>query len=931
MRRSSAPAIILAARLLTISAALGSVPASLIAQATTATLHGVITATDRSVPQGARVEVHDRGTGAVRTAVADTAGVYRALGLAPGSYDIRVRAIGYRRQVQEDVRLLVGQRGTIDFVLEPGGVELAPTVITADASFEVQRTDISTSVSPEEIENLPLNSRNVLNLAAIAPGIRSFAAEGGRSTPASGALPEREPRFSNFYLDGVEWKGTYVGQVVGGPASGSMIPQEAVREFRVYLNSYDAEYARGSSYVISAVSHRGGNELEGSVFGFVQNRDLVAKGAFQDRKPEYRRYQVGGNLRGPIIRDRLFFAASYEGQLTDDYIDVVPGSSPETAGKWDAYAGTFKAPMRHNTALLRFTAPLGSHTVDAIWGTRQQRSESQFGMRLAGFLLSHEAGITGGSRVTSLQLRDTYTSASVVNELSLHYLDLTNGQSMLSPGPTLQYPGLQFGRTNFPTRINDRHLRVINKTSWAINGFGGSHLIKSGLEVHRTSTDIWRPTLGHGLFRFTTDTSTLPSTASIAVGAFDPTSMRDARGDIDGWVIGGYLQDQWQPIPTLTITAGLRYDAELETLNQDFITPWANDTTLVRVVGENYLNSGDRETDLDNIAPRVAISWDPIGTGRTFLRAGHGVMFDRVPLFGAIQERIATRWRTYTFPNPGTADPDVLRARIAAGTVTGRQNLFLFKDHMEAPENHQWSAGIGQRVSDRLAVNVDYVNQRVKHAYVTVTRNRLRNGTRPLTSRFGDLLIWDDFGDARSQAVLTSITYDRRPARVNIAYTLGWAKSEFGEFTTSDYPDSASYTMQASEGDERHRVVVSGLTRLPMGLDLSGIAIVASPRPVFAIVGSDVNQNGSVTDDWPDGIRTIRAHGWEHWYRTVDLRLAKSFEMPRGRMVVSAEVFNLFSSANHSEYQGTQQLSGFGDANGDYARRQGQLGLRYQF
>ena len=904
---------------------------SVAAQATTVAVQGVVRASEGGFPPAAGIEIRNHETGAVRVAVADSAGAYRVLGLAPGTYAVKVRAIGYRQQVREAVHLVVGQRVLLDFTLVPGAAELAPTVISADAAHEIQRTDISTPVLAEEIEKLPLNSRNVLNLAAIAPGIRTYAVENGRSAPAAGALPEREPRFSNLYLDGVEWKGTYVGQLMGGPSTGSMIPQEALREFRVYLNSYDVEYARGASYIVSAVSHRGGNRLEGSLFGYLQNRDLVAKSTFQAVEPAYSRYQLGANLRGPVVKERLFFSVSYESHITDDYINVVPGRPAENPGQWDDYAGSFRAPTRHHTGLLRLTAPAGSHTFDAIWATRQQWGDANFGYRLNGYLLSRDAGATGGSRVTSFQLRDTWAGTSFVNELSLHFLDLMNHQTMLKPGPTLQYPGIQFGRVNFPFLIRDRHLRVINKSSYAVNGPAGSHLLKSGVELHRTSTSIWRPTNGHGVFVFHTDTSTLPSRGSIAVGMSDPGSMREGAAGIDGWVVGAYLQDQWQPDPAITVTAGLRYDVELNTLNQDFITPWSKDTTLRRIVGEDYLNDGDREADLDNLAPRLAVSWNPSRSDRTFVRAGYGVMFDRIPVFGALTERIATRWRTYTFSNPGTTDPDELRARVAAGGGASSPNAVLFKDRMQAPENHQWSAGIGHQLTERVGVNVDYVNQRVKHAYVTVNTNQLRAGTRPLTSRFGNILLWDDFGDSRSASILASLTYVRRPARVNLAYTLGWAKSEFGEFTTADYADSSAYRMQVSEGDERHRIVLSGLTALPFGLEVSGIAIVASPRPFFTTVGTDVNQNGSASDDWPDGVRTMRGRGWDHWYRTVDLRVGKSLAAPRGRMIVTAEVFNLFNSENHSEYQGTQNLLGYGTAIGDYARRQAQLGLRYQF
>jgi hypothetical protein len=902
------------------------------AQATTVTLQGVVTTPDESTPQDAQVEVHSRETNVTRRVLADHHGAYRVLGLPPGIYDIAVRALGYRQQRREGVRLVLGHRETLDFSLEPGAVELAPIVVTAERAFELDRTDVSTVVLQEEIEKLPLNSRNVLNIAAVAPGIRTFAMEGNRSGPAAGSLPMTEPRYGNLYVDGLEWKGMYVGQVVGNPNNGSMIPQEAVREFRVYLNSYDAEYTRGASYIVSAVTHRGGNELEGSVFSFFQNKPLVAKGSFQAEKPDYSRYQLGGNLRGPLVKDRLFFALSYEGQLTDNFIDVVPSRPLANPGIWDRYAGTFEAPNRHHTGLLRLTAPLGSHTLDVVGATRRIRSELGFGTVLDGRMLTHDAGISTNSRVTSVQLRDTYVSGALVNEASLHLLDLRNDQSLLTPQPSLLYPSIQVGRSLIPFLNEERHLRVINKTSYSLNGPAGQHVLKAGLELSRIRVRVYRPFSKEGLFRFDSDTSTQPVFAQIGLGLQDPSSTREGQATVRGWLIGTYLQDQWQPIPSLTVTAGLRYDADINTLNQKLSTPWADDTTLQRLFGEEFLNGGDRKNDLDNIAPRLAVTWDVSGTRRTFLRAGYGIMYDRVPVFGTLGEAITIGWRLYSFANPGTTDPEELRRRVLANPNTTPQNIVLLKDHLETPANHEWSVGAGHQLTDRLAINLDYLNQRVRNAPVTLTRNLPVGGIRPLTSRYGNITVWDDFGDARFDALLVSMTYDRRPTRLNFGYTLGWAHSEFGDFTTNDYPDSAAYNLQRSEGDERHRFVLSGVTQLPFGLELSGIAILASPRPFLVSAGSDVNHNGSPSDDWPDGIRTLRRDGWDHWYRTLDLRLGKPILMPHGSLTVTAEVFNLLSSANHSEYQAAASSpNDYGTPVGDYARRQAQLGLRYQF
>jgi carboxypeptidase family protein/TonB-dependent receptor-like protein len=910
---------------------LGAATTSLTAQSTTITLQGIVTGNEASVPEGAQIEVRNQETGSVRSVVVDASGSYRVLGLAPGSYDVAVRALGYRQQRREGVRLVLGERAILDIALEPGGVELPPIIVSAERAFEIDRADVSTAILQEEIERLPLNSRNVLNVAAVAPGIRTFAVEAGRSAPASGALPVSEPRFSNLYVDGIEWKGMYVGQVVGGPQNGSMIPQEAVREFRVYLNSYDAEYTRGASYVITAVTHRGGNELQGSVFSFFQNKPLVAKGAFQAEKPDYSRYQFGGNLRGPLIKDRLFFALSYEGQLANNFIDVVPRGPPANPGIWDRYAGTFEAPNRNHTGLLRLTAPLGTHTLDAIGATRRIRSELGFGTALDGRMLTHDAGLSLNSRVTSVQLRDTYTSHALVNELSLHLLDLRNEQSLLAPQPTLLYPAIQIGRSVIPFLNEERHLRVINKTSFSLNGPAGQHVLKGGLELSRVRVQVYRPFSQEGLFRFNADTDTLPVFAQIGLGLQDPTSTREAQATVRGWLLGAYLQDQWQPVPSLTITAGLRYDADINTLNQKLVTPWAEDTTLQRLFGEDFLNSSDRRNDLNNVAPRLAVTWDVSGTRRTFLRAGYGIMYDRVPIFGTLGEAITIGWRLYSFPSPGTTDPEELRQKILANQNTTPPSIVLLKDRLKTPANREWSVGAGHQLTTRLALNLDYLHQRVTNAPVTLTLNQPVAGIRPLTNKYGNVIVWDDFGDARFDALLLSLTYDRSPTRLTFGYTLGWADSEFGDVTTSDYPDSAAYSLQRSEGDERHRFVLSGLIQLPFGLELSGIAILASPRPFLVAAGSDLNQNGSPSDDWPDGIRTLRRNGWDHWYRTLDLRLGKSFPMPHGSLMVTAEVFNVFSSPNHSEYQPTASSNDYGTPVGDYARRQAQLGVRYQF
>lgn len=901
------------------------------AQATTVALHGIIRGSDGSTPLNARVRVVSRETSAIREAIADEKGFYRVLGLAPGAYDVEARALGYREHHDENLRLVVGQRAAMDISLDRDATALLPVVVRQRSNADVLRTDISTPVLEEEIAKLPLNSRNVLNVAAVAPGVRTFAPEGNRSIPSVGALAG--VRFINLYVDGLEWKGTYVGNLVGVPAQGSIIPQEAVREFRIYLNPYDVEYTRGASWVMSAVTHRGGNTTEGSLFAFLQNRSLVAKSSFEQEKPSYGRVQAGGNVRGPVKKDRLFYSLTFEDQHTDNFVSVAPGRPAANPDIWKRYAGSFKAPQRLQSGVLRLTALSRSHTLDAIWATRHLTNDSDFGQTVDGVMYSHDAGMLTKNNLNSVLLRDTYTSASVVNELTFHLLDAKLRQTPLVPGPTFRYTSLQIGRNTEPAFFDTRHFRAVDKVSWTRSGPGGLHTIKTGLELNRVRVNTYRPISKDGLFVFQFDTSSQPLRAQIGLDPGDPLSTRRARDINNGWIVGAYLQDEWQPTPSFSVSAGVRYDAEINTLNQRLVLPWATDTTLLRAYGEDFLNNGDRQNDLNNFAPRIAASWDIAGDGRTSLRAGYGILYDRVPVFGAQSESIGAGWRTYTFQRPATTDPEQLRQLVLAGRGTSTPNVVLLKDRLETPRNRQWSVGFGRQLTGRWSLNLDFLDQRVDDIYVTVKTN-LRHpvtGVRPITSRFGDVTLWDDFGDARFRALLASAHYTRDSAQLNVAYTLSSGKSEFGELTTSDYGDARSYTMQTSVGDERHRLVVSGFTGLKWGLELSAIAIVASPSAFVVTTGVDTNQNGTELDDWPDGVRTKKANGWSNWYRTLDMRMGKTLATRGGRVRVTAEIFNVLNSANHSEYQTKSNLLGYGEPVNDYARRQAQLGMRYEF
>lgn len=905
----------------------------------TVNLQGRVTGANGAPLASAQITVANRETGQQRSAITSSQGTYTIVGLPPGAYHVSLRLLGYGPQ-ERDIQLLVGQHATLDFQLQEAAVALegVQVVHQREPSFEVQRNDVSALVVTNEILNLPLNTRNTINLAAIVPGLKTFAPTAGRSLPAAGPLPDL--RFWNFYLDGAEWKSFFNGNLVGIPQTGSPLPQEAMREFRVHLNPYDAQYTRGASFVISAVTQRGTNEFHGSVFGYGQATSLRALDLSQREYlaahpglsiPDYGRAQVGFNLRGPIRRDKLFFAVSYEGQSIDDGFNVVPGRPTYQPDIWDAFAGTFKAPTQNHTGVVRLTAPLsGAHTLDLVWAGRYYNSETNFGDAIA-----HNAGIKAKYWIHSVQLRDTYTpSSGFVNELSLNLLSWSHNESPLEPGVTRQYPSITLGTAGFPLVLKETHVRLIDRATRTLGG--GRHIVTGGIELARVRTNSWLPSNRDGFFRFTADSSTLPNLGRIGVGFFDPNSTEDARAITNGWSTGAYIQDQWQARPNLQVTVGLRYDAEINTLDNDYTVPWASDPTLQAIPQlKNFLNTGHRKNDLNNLGPRVAFSWDVFPNHRTFLRGGAGIMYDRITTFMAFFEKQSAGWRSYDFANPGTTDPDSLRRIVRNGGGTTPPNINLLKTNMKTPENRQFSVGIGHQLTERLALNLDYIHQDARHLYVQLTPN-WRNavtGQRQLTNNYGTITLYDDVGRAKFHALILGLTYDRPGLRVSAAGTLGWYQSQFEAL--GNYNDASWLVMQPTTADERWRLVLSEIGDLPFGLKLSTVAIFAAPRPYIATVGPDRNNDGNTADDFvgDSANRVIRPPtSWNNMYRTVDLRLAKG--VPVGgvrRISVSAEAFNIFNWNNYSGFVGRQTDALFSRKSGVFAPRQGQLGLRYEF
>jgi hypothetical protein len=308
-----------------------------------AEVNGVVRdSTGAAIPKAA-VLVLSRATGTPRTVTTNASGLYTISSLRPGLYDITVTADGFKKIVRNELELRVAQKATLDFAMELGDVKESVTVVGGNETLETSTAQLGTVISPEKIVDLPLNARNFSQLITLTPGATPvsvaennsplFVARVGQSYFP--AINGQSNRSNSFTLDGVFNNGHFGGTYAVAPNI------DALSEFKVQSHSDLAEFGGVSGGVINLVTRSGTNEFHGSVYEFLRNDALDARGFFTARKPPLRQNQFGATGGGRIIRDRTFFFASYEG-----YRQVNPSALLTRVPTPEQLAGNFSTTPR---------------------------------------------------------------------------------------------------------------------------------------------------------------------------------------------------------------------------------------------------------------------------------------------------------------------------------------------------------------------------------------------------------------------------------------------------------------------------------------------------------------------------------------------------------------------------------------------------------
>ncbi len=928
-------------------------PVGLFAQArlTAADIQGTIQDQTGAVLPGVAVTATNTATNQSRTAVTDKAGRYYIGALQPGVYTISAELAGFAPQTRKDLRLVIGQLADLHFTLRAGAAE-AIVVSAKSPVVDTTETSVSTVVGQEQIDSLPTNGRNFLSFSVLTPGVTTDRTpQQGASATSGLTFGGQRARSNNIMVDGVDNNDPIVGAVR------ATFSQEAIQEFQVLTNSYSAEFGKASGGVVNIITRSGTNEPSGNAFEFFRNKSLNSKSHFErfdvfgnsisQSKAPFDQSQYGFTLGGPIRRDQTFYFLSAENLHTDtsNFVTIDPAAATLlNANGFPVELGNVPYAVRSKAFLAKVDhqwRPAHSLVVRGNYASLLNENIEPFG------------GIVARSRGAVQDRTDWALAASETDVLSEGWINELRGQyagenqtidsldpncggpcnDNLKGGPTVEIIGVaSVGRQRFtPNPRKNQRYQLKDSVSY----YNGTHSVKAGFDfndVHTSFTAL--PLHFGGRFIFVALSPTISSLKAFELGL--PGAYVQGYGttgasynDPDFAV---FAQDDWTLTKKLVLKAGLRYQRQF----------MYNIPYTVSVPGGSYTYKIPQ--DKNNLGPRLAVSYDPTGNGRSSVHAAWGIFYDNQILANAqIGNGIngaADGVRTLVLRYPSSVPAWKAPGHKLAEPTTPYPSLVISPDPgLQTPYSQQAAVGYDRAIGPTISVSADALYVRGHHQIGTIDYNpivpSLGAGRRPddingVAGTSASVLQYTSFGETWYKGLTLSL--NKRLSnnyQFLVSYTLSKAQD-----TSTDF-QSAFITMNNGRGrdpnnltglpigfdpnsekgaatqDQRHRLVVSGLYQFPWQLQFSTIITAASGRPFTPLAGVDLNGDGDGGAFPSDRARTNPADPSTSVARNsqamksqliVDTRLSKRFILG-GRWAVDGivDVFNLLDRTNYTE------------------------------
>jgi hypothetical protein len=814
---------------------------------------GIVKDNSGAAIPGATVTITNTSTNVSVTQKTGAEGNYRAVNLQPAPYEISVEAAGFGNS-KKNLTIVVGTDLALDFTLGVAGVSENVTVTAESGALlvEAAKSQPASLVDGQQIADLPNLSRQFLVLAQTMPGAAPIP--NGRFGPTKfGGIADQRSGYTTI-VDGA----TIDDATWGSPVIN--VTQDAVQEFKVYRNQFDAQYGSAMNAVVNVVSKSGGDQFHGTGYYFGRDVALNARNAFATSTPPFSQTRTGGTFGGPVakMKNTYFFGAFEYLHLSTANIVALPPSNPFASEENGNYPVTqtetfadFKLDHRFsdtNSLYLRY-----AYNKQYTPGGGPPNSTAQIDNSIANSAVLEDNWIISPTMVNTARyafLNHNLFTVPVNYDLGIIRPSYTFGQNYNDP----QY---------FPRQNHYLYDTVfINKAK---------HDIKFGADLTLAHSTDGANFYENGQFTFTTDSPfdiNNPATWPVAFQMQQPGNFI-----YDSKQIGAFIQDDWRILPNLRLNLGFRYDLDTNMRDNAFYAKLLADPAFA---GLNHFISNNRGMDLSGWQPRFGIAWDTTGDGKLVVRGGFGRYYTRDrPWFEEQAEqqtataaiRITNPAQLMYYPNiPAVLGGLTLEQYVAAG---GARTMSILPDYFSVPYSLNFSAGFSYKISNVSAVTVDAIHDHALHELGATDLNLPLTGAitatnpRPL-QQFGQVESTIDMGQSRYDAV--EVQYRARLKgleNLTLSYTYSRsilnAVTFYNQFSGTDRtPDN--YGFNPTNTPNNLSLTFTTIP-LPGKIVLSGVFRGLSTGPFSVSAGIDLDGDGNTANDRPKGLPVTVGQG----------------------------------------------------------------------
>jgi hypothetical protein len=880
----------------------------LAAQVNTAALVGRVLDSSGAALPGAKITARHVPTGTLRWAAAAQDGSYQIRSLPTGAYEVTVEAPGFKTEVRGGITLAVGENARLEFTLSPGPITERISVVAEAPLVNTVTPELGVVIDPKRVVDLPLNGRDVMQLVGLEPGAQAQTARG-----KSFAFNGLSQYGVNITMDGTDV--TFIEtQTLGELSRVSLlntVALESVAEIKVQTGTFSADIGRASSAGINVISRSGTNNLHGALFEFIRNDALDARSFFAATKSPLRQNQFGGNLGGPIKKNKLFFFGTYEG-VRRRIGQLITGTVP--TADFRARAPAIFKPMLDRI-------PLPTQIVDANTGISRRNDVLIDNGNVGTVKIDHTTGrfltfvrytinkSQNDQPLLPLQNRLVYpgtnqvvtlSSTAIISPTSLNELRIGFNRWLLPRHNTTFDNGLGWlGISGALGGVSEGKLQwADNAYTWADNYSKrlARHNLKAGLEVRRIQTNRIqqeRPRFNYNSIADFMANKVLNVRLIFGTGGIGYRQTQT----------GLFVQDDFQVARRVMLNLGLRYE---------YYTPFTEVAgRLFNVVSDPlgpWRSRGDAPyaADRNNFNPRLGLSWDTTGKQKTVIRAGFGVFSSPVPPWfifdqAAIDPGVPFAFDATPSDIPGLAyplNPELQAAlnnpmlALQLGWVPKVVGRRVLPGNLRDTYSLQWNFSVQQQITTNWAVQATYVgNQHLKTPGMRTT-NLINPATRLRTDpTVADITVVETSGHRNYNALQLSLK--KRLSHgfsADVFYTYSHSLVYAGQEDASiqDFNNIAGSRGPANT-DVRHVLTFNYSYKLPFdrlangaalkkvldGWSVQGISRAASAGPITIMSGRDIRGDGTSNQrvNYVSGSQYADQQTLSQWYNKAAFAL----------------------------------------------------------